>query len=123
MDCENLQASQRTSINRPFKLSFPCSYIACTDFGKSNQPTKVEGSRVLQQEKQSKFYSRKIQTAWYKKYQWITVCSVHHRIFCRLFCSAKQHSLLTRPDRYSKSSFLNGGFNKLEEGIAKGFRT
>ena len=119
MDCEILQTSQRTSINRPSELKSPCDCIVCTDFGKSNHPTKVEGSTVLQQEKQSKSYSRKIQTAWHKKYPWITVCSVHHRIFCRLCCSVKQHSLLTRPDRYSKSSFLNGGFTNWKKAMQK----
>ena len=80
MDCETLQAIQ----SKPSELvNLPYNCIACTDFGKSNQPTKVEGSRVLQQEKRLKSYCRKIQPR-------ITVCSSCHKIFCRICCSAKQ---------------------------------
>jgi len=47
------------------------------------------------------------------------VCSVRHRIFCRLCCSAKQQNLLTRPDHYSKSSFVIGGFTNWKKGLQK----
>jgi len=106
MEFENpslAHASQSISNARE-NQSDSCNCMTCSDVSKSHQPTEVEGSRTVQQEKQVKAYSRKIQTTWYKKYPWITVCSVRHRIFCRLCCSAKQQNLLTRSDRNSKSS-------------------
>ena len=37
-----------------------------------------------------KFYSRKIQPCWYKKYPWITVCMSKYKVFCVSCRSAKQ---------------------------------
>lgn len=124
MEYENLSlahTSQSMSNNRVEQSdeSESCECVACSDFSKSHQPTEVEGSRTVQREKQAKSYSRKIQTTWYKKYPWITVCSVRHRIFCWLCCSAKQQNLLTRPDCYSKSSFVIGGFTNWKKGLQK----
>ena len=124
MEYENpslAHTSQAISINREKhcnKLE-SCECVACSDFSKSHQPTEVDGSRIVHRVKQAKSYSRKIQTTWCKKYPWITVCSVRHKIFCRLCCSAKQQNLSTRPDRYSKSSFVIGGFANWKKGLQK----
>ena len=66
--------------------------------------SKEKGSSQL------KSYNRKIQSSWYKKYPWITVCSMQFRIFCRLCCGAKQQGLLANGEHLSMSSFINNGF-------------
>ena len=72
---------------------------------------------IEKQFNQLKSYNRKIQTSGYKKYPWITVCSLRFRVFCRLCCSAKQQGLLTNP--LSLSPFISSGFANWKKALQK----
>ena len=69
------------------------------------------------QSDQLKSYSRKIQTLWYKKYLWITVCSLQFRVFCWICCSAKQQGLLTNLS--SMSPFISNGFANWKKALQR----
>ena len=77
----------------------PCTCVGCTDYTKSNQPLEVAQSKShASKEKQpgkKKQYSRTIQTAWYKRFAWITVCTIQYKICCRVCCLAKQLGVLS----------------------------
>ena len=68
--------------------------------GPPSQPLEVEQSKHIyshqsQHLNRRKSYARSIQTSWYKKYPWITVCITTYKIFfhsCRL---AKRNNLIT----------------------------
>ena len=123
-ECEDLQlTSNEDSESRTDKC---CDCKGCRDYSTSNQPVEVAMSKVLHshhsKEKQSnqlKSYRRKIQSSWYRKYPWITVCSLRYRIFCRLCCGAKQQGLLTNSDHLSKSPFINNGFANWKKALQR----
>ena len=103
-----------------------CDCKGCRDYSTSNQPLEVALSKTLHshhsKEKgssQLKSYNRKIQSSWYKKYPWITVCSMQFRIFCRLCCGAKQQGLLTNGEHLLISSFINNGFANWKKALQR----
>ena len=54
-----------------------------------------------------KTYSRKIQTSWYAKYPWISVCTSRYKIFCST-CRGAKHLGLTFP-KQKTSVFVEEG--------------
>ena len=79
-----------------------CDCVGCSDLTRPNQPLDVSKSKCIQshlskerQPGQQKQYNRTIQTSWYNKYPWITVCTSRYKIHCRICCLAKQHGLLS----------------------------
>lgn len=52
-----------------------------------------------------------IQTSWYKRYPWITVCTTSYRIFCHACRSAKHQALIVFSTRQSKSFTEEGVCN------------
>jgi len=80
--------------------SYDC--VGRCDLNRPNQPLDVSKSKYIQshlskerQVGQKKQYCRSIQTSWYNKYSWITVCTRQCKIYCRICCLAKQHGLLS----------------------------
>ena len=102
----------------------PCTCVGCTDYNKSNQPLEVAQSKLIQshaskerQPGKKKQYSRTIQTAWYKRYPWITVCTIQYKIYCRVCCLAKQHGLLSTSGK--NSSFIAEGFGNWNKALER----
>ena len=65
-----------------------------------------------------KCYSRKIQPALYKKFQWITVCTSKYKIFCACFRSANLQGLLTF-SKCQKMTFIDQGFGSWNKAIQR----
>ena len=55
-----------------------------------------------------KTYSRKIQTSWYAKYPWISVCTSRYKVFCST-CRGAKHLGLTFP-KQKTSVFVEEGY-------------
>ena len=61
-----------------------CPCPCCTNFDIAHQPTNLSGSKS----KGHQLYSRTIQSSWYARYKWITVCTSSYRVYCHICCSA-----------------------------------
>lgn len=100
----------------------PCNCQCCTDPSTPYHPQDVSRSGVVHthhtKESGVKSYSRHIQTAWYKSFPWISVCSTSLRIFCSICCAAKMRGLLTFPKHY-KSAFVEDGFKNLKKALER----
>ena len=90
-----------------------CECVGCSNLIIPNQPSDVSQSKFVQshlskerQPGQKKQYCRTIQTSWYKKYPWITVCTSRYKIFCRVCCLAKLHGLVST-SLLKNSSFIS----------------
>lgn len=81
-----------------------CMCPCCSNFDVANQPTDLERSKTVHGSQQ-----RAIQTSWYTKHPWITVCTCTYKIFCRVCCSAQCHNLITF-SRHGNVAFVHGGF-------------
>ena len=68
--------------------------------------------------KKNKTYSRSIQTSWYKKYPWISVCTTSYKIFCHVCRSAKYEGLLVFSKR-QLNCFVEDGFSNWKNALAK----
>ena len=97
------EQAQSLSDNEAEVVSeFQCECPCCT-MGDVCQPLGVEGSKITyshssQQPNMKRTYCRSIQTSWYQKYSWITVCTSSYKIFCNPCRQAKDKGLLS----YSK---------------------
>ena len=88
----NVDEDVNTQVNVSLCPNSDCSCMCkgCTDLSISHQLKDVDKSKLIHshnsKERQDgrKSYCRKIQTSWYKKYPWITVCSSRYTIFCRI---------------------------------------
>ena len=105
-----------------------CMCRGCTDLSISHQPKDVNKSKLVHahnsKERQDckKTYCRKIQSSWYEKYPWITVCSSRYKIFCRTCRSAQQQGLLSSSVLSSKSGqspFITGGFGNWRKALKR----
>ena len=50
---------------------------------------------------------RSIQTSWYDKHPWISVCTSSYKVFCHVYCSAMTQGLITFSKRV-KLAFVDG---------------
>ncbi len=97
-----------------------CECQACADPAIPNQPLNVSESKTMhsrERKEGTKTYCRMIQTSWYKKYPWITVCSSKYRIFCASCLSARKQGLLTSSKRCS--AFVDTGFKSWNKAIER----
>ena len=95
-DGESIESNAVENVSNQVNVSVPCpSDCACTckgcaDLSISHQLKDVEKSKLVHshnsKERQDckKSYCRKIQSSWYNKYPWTTVCSSRYKIFCRI---------------------------------------
>ena len=92
-----------------------------------HQPTdsNLSKSRILQthasRERKSstiKSYSRTIQTSWYAKYQWISVCPSSFKIFCIVCRSAMIDGLVTFA-KHQDSTFTENGFSNWKKALQR----
>ena len=102
-----------------------CGCVGCSDLTRPNQPLDVSKSKCMQshlskerQLGQKKQYNRSIQTSWYNKYPWITVCTGRYKIYCRICCLAKQHGLLST-SVLKNSSFIGDGFGNWNKALER----
>ena len=92
-DGESVESNADEDVSNQVKVSVPCPSDCacmckgCADLSISNQLKDVEKSKLVHshnsKERQNckKPYCRKIQSSWYNKYPWITVCSSRYKIF------------------------------------------
>ena len=99
-----------------------CACQSCANPGTPYHPSEVSDSKVTvahqskeRQAGQLKTYTRKIQSSWYTKHPWISVCTSKYKIFCSTCRGAKHLGLLTFSKRQN-SVFLEEG---LEQGSSK----
>lgn len=71
------------------------------------QPKHISDSKKTGVGKHS---SRQIQSKWYKKHPWITVCTSTFKIFCAACRNTNQKGLLTFP-KNKRSAFVEDGFS------------
>ena len=95
-DGESVESNADEDVSNQVNVSVPCpSDCACTckgcaDLSISHQLKDVEKSKLVHshnsKERQNckKSYCRKIQSSWYNKHPWITVCLSRYKIFCRI---------------------------------------
>ena len=93
-----------------------CTCLCCTNFDLAHQP--IELGRSKTPHGQQKSYSRSIQTSWYAKYPWITVCTSSYKIFCRVCCSAKSKDLITF-SKHCNLTFVEEGFSNLKKALQR----
>ena len=62
--------------------------------------------------------SRSIQTTWYEKHSWISVCISTYAIFCHVCCSAKQKGLVSIPSR-PHIPFVEGGYTNWKKALER----
>ena len=106
-------------------LSLQCTYLGCSDFSIPHHPLELPQSRVAVSysskqgnSSKTKQYCRSIQPSWYKKYSWITVCTIKHKIFCRVCSFAKQQKLLS-PSVLRSSPFTAEGFSSWNKALER----
>ena len=93
-----------------------CSCQCCSMTGPPTQPaavalkeSKQSCSHYCQSSSRKKSYNRSIQTSWYKKYPWITVCTKKYKIFCHI-CRLAQHKKLITFSKRQENKFIEKGF-------------
>ena len=70
------------------------------------------------QHQTKKKYTRSLQTSWYKKYPWITVCESTYKIYCHVCRQAKHCRLITFSKRQLQS-FIDNGFCNWKNALTK----
>ena len=117
------EQAQSLSDNEAEVVSeFQCECPCCT-MGDVCQPLGVEGSKITyshssQQPNMKRTYCRSIQTSWYQKYSWITVCTSSYKIFCNPCRQAKDKGLLSYSKRRA-NCFIEKGFGNWKNALAK----
>lgn len=84
-----------------------CTCSCCTNVEVAYQPTDLSQSRS-----QGSSSARYIQTSWYSKHKWISVCISAYKIFCQVCRSANRQGLLT-----SQSPFVRDGFSNWKKAL------
>lgn len=118
------ERSDLTSVELEFGCGM-CHCPCCNDIHNPHQPKNLEKSRMQQvrasqgrEEATSKSYSRAIQTSWYARYSWISVCTSSYKIFCFICRSAQSLGLITF-SRHQKSTFTYDGFNNWKKAMQR----
>ena len=61
-------------------------------------------------------YSRSIQSSWYTKYQWISVCMASFKVYCNICCSARKRGLV----KFGYNlAFVEGGFSNWKKALQR----
>ena len=105
---DNITSDCEGTINDNISV---CSCVCCTNFDIAHQPTNLAKSKS-----QQKSFARSIQTAWYSKYPWISVCESSYKIFCHVCCSASRQGLISKP---SNVPFVDGGFSNWKKALQR----
>ena len=115
----------KTTESPEAQLSTQCQCMCpcCTMSGPPNQPVDVTYSKQAyshhsQELKKSKTYCRSLQTSWYKKYPWISVCTTRYKIFCHACRSAKKEGLLVF-SKHRLNCFIEDGFGNWKNALTK----
>ena len=102
-----------------------CSCQCCSMTGPPTQPaavalkeSKQSCSHYCQSSSRKKSYNRSIQTSWYKKYPWITVCTKKYKIFCHI-CRLAQHKKLITFSKRQENKFIEEGFCNWKKALQK----
>ena len=100
-----------------------CECPCCALCESLNQPNDVgESKRTYKYNDNSlqarKTYSRSLQTSWYKRHPWITVCDTTYKIFCHICRQAKYQGLLVFSKRQVQS-FIDKGYCNWKNALSK----
>ena len=108
-------SGESTNVNEPSTRSSACTCSCCENFEVAHHPTNLSQSK-------SSNSSRCIQTSWYSRYPWITVCTSSYKVFCHVCCLAKEQGLVTSAfpkHSMTSSPFLEGGFCNWKKALQK----
>lgn len=83
-----------------------CKCSCCKDFTSPHQPAILRKVDTT---------SRSIQTTWYKKYPWTSVCT---NSYCNICSSAKQKGLVSFP-KHPQIPFVEGGFSNWKKALQR----
>ena len=91
-----------------------CSCACCSNFDASHQPRDLDQSKNSFGQVEHRNSKRSIQTSWYDKHLWISVCTSSYKVFCHVCCSARKHDMITF-SKGIKLTFVEGGGFQLEK--------
>ena len=104
-----------TSVNEPSKRSSACKCSCCENCEVAHHPTDLSQSKSTNS-------TRCIQTSWYSRYSWITVCASSYKVFCHVCCLAKEQGLVTSAlpkQSMTSSPLVEGGFSNWKKALLK----
>lgn len=87
-DLDDTEDSAGATEMSPAVNTCPCNCLCCQNYEIPHQPTAAE---LEKSKSQSGRQTRSIQTSWYVKYPWISVCTTSYNIFCHVCCNAKKN--------------------------------
>lgn len=106
------QSSTATSV-------LVCECLCCTNFSVAHHPTGAELAKPKGPHVPLKT-SRSIQSSWFTKHPWISVCMPSYKIYCHICCSARNQDLVTFSKRYMyNSTFVEGWFSNWKKALQR----
>ena len=100
-----------------------CTCQCCSHPEAPYHPSDLSDSKIChkhhskdRKKGEKKSYQRKIQSSWFVKYPWISVCASTYRIFCSTCRGARKFGLLSTPH---KSAFIDDGFGNWKKALQK----
>lgn len=121
---ENIPPNDPCQSGQSASAQYECACPCCSQGSEPNQPMDVTDhskqpySHHSEELKKTKTYSRSLQTSWYKKYPWISVCGTRYKIFCHSCRSAKHEGLLVFSKR-QLNCFVEDGFSNWKNALAR----
>ena len=92
-----------------------CSCPCCTNDDVAHQPTDLEKSKTSSHSG----LHRSIQTSWYEKHKWISVCTAStYKVFCHVCRQAKAQKLITF-SKQCNSAFVEEGFTNWKKALQR----
>ena len=88
-----------------------CKCSCCTNLDVPYQPSDLEQSKAHCGQQ-----SRSIQTSWYAKYTWISVCTSTYKVYCYACQCAKNQNLINL-SKICQSAFIEGRFSNWKNAL------
>ena len=114
-DLDDTEEGASATEMLPAIKSTSCNCLCCQNFEIPHQPTPAE---LEKSKSQSGRQSRSIQTSWYVKHPWISVCHSSYKIFCHVCCNAKSQNLIHFSSHYNPT-FVEGGFSNWKKALQR----
>lgn len=114
-DLDDTEDSAGATEMSPAVNTCPCNCLCCQNYEIPHQSTAAE---LEKSKSQSGRQTRSIQTSWYVKYPWISVCTTSYNIFCHVCCNAKKQNLIHFSSHYNPT-FVEGGFSNWKKALQR----
>ena len=122
-ECASASTSTQTETDSIQPSTHGCTCQCCSHPDVPYHPSDLSESKIRHEHHskdrnmgQKKSYQRKIQSSWFVKYPWISVCASTYRIFCSMCRGARKFGLLSMPH---KSAFIDDGFGNWKNALEK----